>query len=84
MLRVAEVAPKCLLGSLVKEKEDSLKVTIMWPKHANEGEKEKSRREEGVGSDQGGADRHLINKAQCPCYWQMYSTGSCSYRQTVL
>ena len=67
-----------------EEKEDSLKVALMWPKHGNEGEKEKSMRGEGVGSNQGRADRHLINTAQCPCYGQMYSTGNCTYRQTVL
>ena len=39
MLRVAEVAPKCLLGSLVKKKkEGSLKVALMWPKHRYEGD----------------------------------------------
>ena len=58
----------------------------MWPKkqqHGTEGE-EKSKREEGLGSDEGGADRRLINTAQYPCYGQMYSTGSCTYRQTAL
>ena len=39
MLRVAEVAPKCLLGSPVKKKEDNLKVAPLWPKHGTEGEK---------------------------------------------
>ena len=38
MLRVAEVVPTCLLGSLVKKKEDRLKVGPMWPKHGNEGD----------------------------------------------
>ena len=38
----------------------------------------------GVGSDGGGADCHLINTAQCPWYGQMYSTGRCTHRQTVL
>ena len=27
-----------MLGSLVKKKEDSLKVALMWLKHGNEGE----------------------------------------------
>ena len=82
MLKVAAVAPKCLLDYTCEG--DSLKLALKWPKHGNEREKEKSRREEGEGSDRGRADRHLINPAQCPCYGQMYSTGSCTYRQTVL
>ena len=84
MPRFAEMAPKCLLGSLVK-KEDSLKVALMLPKHGTEGEKENIRRgEEGVGRDRGRTIRHLINTAQCPCYGQMYLTGSCTYRRAVL
>ena len=55
-----------------KKKEDSLKVALMWPKHRTEGEKPgvevEEQRKGGVGSDQGGADRHLINTAQYPCY----------------
>ena len=75
--------PTCLLGSLGKKTADSLKVALMRPEHGKGGE-EKCRRGEGLGSDQGGADRHLINSAQCPCYGQVYSTGSCACRQTVL
>ena len=71
-----------------KKKEDSLKVAHMWPKHGTEGEKQEveveEKRKGGVGSDQGGADRHLINTAQYPCYGQMCSMGSCTCRQTVL
>ena len=68
--------------SLMKKKEDGLKVALMWPEHGNEGEKEKSRtREEEVESDQGRNDRHLSDTAQCPCYGQLCSTGSCTYRQ---
>ena len=34
MMRAEDVAPKCLIRSLAKkEKNYSLKVAIMWPKH---------------------------------------------------
>ena len=34
VIRAAEVAPKCLLRSLVVEKkEDNLKVALVWAKH---------------------------------------------------
>ena len=53
------------------------------PNHGNGGEKPEKGGEEqrkiGVSSDEGGADRHLNELAQCPSYGQMYSTGSCTY-----
>ena len=40
MRRAAEVAPKCLLGSLVtRTREDSLKVALMEPNHGKKKEK---------------------------------------------
>ena len=64
----------------------------MWPKQGTERREgsrklkssSKGTRKGGVGSDQGGADLHLIDTAQCPRYGQMPSTGSCSDRQTAL
>ena len=37
MIRAAEVAPKCLLGSFVVEKKNDIvwKVALMWPKGGN-------------------------------------------------
>ena len=40
MLRVAEMAPKCLLRLLAKKTENKKKMALVWPKDGNE---EKSR-----------------------------------------
>lgn len=88
MFNVAELARKFLLRSLVKKKGNSLRVALTCPKHGNEGKKQEvdgeEKRKMDVGSDQGESDRHLTNTAQCPCCEQIYSTGRCTYRQTVL
>ena len=76
MLRVAEVAPECLLGSLAKKKEDSLiKLSFfVWPTHRNEADVRRGKDAWGV-IEVARADRHLINTAQRPSYGQIYSTG---------
>lgn len=85
MLRVAKMAPKRLLLSLMKNEDYSLKAAHMWLIHGNEGEKEiRTRWDEGIGSDQVGADRHVSSTAQCLCNRQMDYAGSCTHRQTAL
>ena len=67
-----------------EEENETLGVALTGPKNGTEGEKSEVAAEEkrkgDVGSGQDGADGNLMNTAQCPCYGQMYSTGSCAYR----
>ena len=94
VMRAAEMAPKCLWRPIVVEKKKRRWVE-KWrlcgqkvqPKEVENRRRTKEKRKEKYGdvrSDRGGADRHLINTAQRPCYGNMYSTGCCTYRQTVL
>ena len=60
----------------MKKKEDSLKVALMWQNHGTEGECTK--RKGIVGSDQGGADRHLTIRHNA------HVTGKCALRIVAL
>ena len=80
VIRAAEVAPKCLSRSHVKEKKyGSLKVALMWPKHGCK-EEEKSRngeakRKEKENSDRGGGCLDLITRLS-PSKGQVYFTAA--------
>ena len=79
LLRAAEVAPKCLLGSLVKRKEDRFKAAFMWPKHGNEGDRSEV---EGEEKKKGGVGSGFA--VTCSIRHNAHVTGICTLRLGVL
>ena len=69
MRRVAEVAPKCLLRSLViSKKNDSLERALEAKERRRRKQRKKEEKEswESWESDHGGLHHHLIITEQCP------------------
>ena len=75
MRRAAEVAPKCLLRSLVKKKKRYLKVALMRPNLGKKEGKKKRNRKEYDRSDRGGGCLHVVT-GLCPSYGQAYYTAA--------
>ena len=66
MRRDAEVAPKCLLRSLVIRKKNDSVERALEAKERRRKQQEKKEEKESWESDHGGLHHHLIITEQCP------------------